>query len=248
MSMRTRFRKFLRARRPSHTTADFRRRRPELAEVIEDVLSRRLTYLSADALQDLADVVADAEAADLAGVLVEAGTALGGSAVVLGRSKSPTRPLLLFDVFGTIPPPSEHDDADVHQRYQRIVDGQAVGIGGDAYYGYRDDLRSVVADNLASFGLETESNRIGFVQGLYEQTMPVEEPVAIAHIDCDWYESVRTCLEGIAPSLVPGGRLVIDDYDAWSGCRRAVDEFLAGPGGQRFRPERRARLHLVFDS
>jgi asparagine synthase (glutamine-hydrolysing) len=53
----------------------------------------------------------------------------------------------------------------------------------------------------------------------------VSEPVALAHIDGDWYRSVMTCLRRIEPNLVPGGTLVIDDYRAWSGCKRAVDEY-----------------------
>jgi asparagine synthase (glutamine-hydrolysing) len=52
-----------------------------------------------------------------------------------------------------------------------------------------------------------------------------------------------TCLTRIAPLLSVGGRLIIDDYDTWSGCRAAVDEYFAGRTGFRF--ERRGRLHIV---
>ena len=37
--------------------------------------------------------------------------------------------------------------------------------------------------------------------------------------------------------------MVIDDYFMWSGCRTAVDEFLAGR--DEFRFERRSKLHVV---
>ncbi len=62
---------------------------------------------------------------------------------------------------------------------------------------------------------------------MFQDTITGDEPVALAHIDGDWYESVRTCLERIGPRLSPGGVMVIDDYFYWSGCRTAVDEFLA---------------------
>jgi asparagine synthase (glutamine-hydrolysing) len=52
-----------------------------------------------------------------------------------------------------------------------------------------------------------------------------------------------TCLERIAPLLVPGGRIVLDDYYMWSGCRRAVDEYFEGR--DEFRLEQRAKLHVV---
>jgi hypothetical protein len=67
--------------------------------------------------------------------------------------------------------------------------------------------------------------------------------VALAHIDGDWYESVMTCLERQVPHLIPGGTLVIDDYDAWSGGRTAVDEYFGGKDG--FDMEHRSRLHVV---
>lgn len=40
-----------------------------------------------------------------------------------------------------------------------------------------------------------------------------------------------------------GGRLIIDDYDLWSGCRAAVDEYFTGRPAYRF--ERRGKLHVV---
>ena len=72
-----------------------------------------------------------------------------------------------------------------------------------------------------------------------------DEPLALAHVDCDWYDSVRTCLERIVPRLVPGGVLVIDDYYRWSGCRSAVDDYFATQPRKAFRFRRRARLQIV---
>ncbi|MGH3995778.1 MAG: TylF/MycF/NovP-related O-methyltransferase, partial [Pseudonocardiaceae bacterium] len=70
------------------------------------------------------------------------------------------------------------------------------------------------------------------------------EPVALAHVDADWYESVKTCLERIVPRLVEGGAIVLDDYDSWSGAKTATDEYLAAHPGL-LRLERRSRVHLV---
>ena len=52
----------------------------------------------------------------------------------------------VYDVFGMIPPPGERDGADVHQRYATIAAGASKGIGGETYYGYRDDLLAEVTD------------------------------------------------------------------------------------------------------
>jgi hypothetical protein len=149
----------------------------------------------------------------------------------------------VFDVFGMIPPPSEKDGEDVHQRYQTILSGESKGIAGETYYGYRDGLLAEVTESFANHGLPIGENRIELIQGLFQDTIELDEPVALAHLDGDWYESTMTCLSRIAPLLAVGGRFVIDDYDAWSGCRTAVDEYFAGRAGFRF--ERRGKLHIV---
>lgn len=55
--------------------------------------------------------------------------------------------------------------------------------------------------------------------------MQIEQPVAFAHIDVDWYEPVKISLERIVRNLVVGGSVIIDDYQDWSGCRKATDEY-----------------------
>ena len=70
---------------------------------------------------------------------------------------------------------------------------------------------------------------MNFHRGWFNETFPkVNVPqVALAHIDCDFYEPTKLCLEKWYPVLSPGGFMQFDDYDSFSGCRRAVDEFLA---------------------
>ncbi len=47
------------------------------------------------------------------------------------------------------------------------------------------------------------------------------------HVDCDFYEPVLLTLNTWYPKLSPNGFLQIDDYEEFSGCRKATDEFLA---------------------
>lgn len=222
---------------------------PPLPERVEQAIARvreeHLTYLRDEHLRDLASIAVDIEDRELPGVLVEAGTARGGSAIVIAAAKSPERPMKVYDVFGTIPPPTERDGADVHQRYEKIAAGEARGPGGETYYGYRDDLYGEVVESFARLGVPADEHNVDLVQGLFEDTIDLDAPVALAHLDGDWYESTMTCLTRIAPLLVPGGRIVLDDYYKWSGCRAAVDEYFADRDGFRF--ERHARLHVVRD-
>ncbi len=216
---------------------------PQVEETIARARAEHLTYLKRDNLRDLASIVLDLEDRELPGLLIEAGTALGGSAIVMAAAKAPERPLKVYDVFGMIPAPTEQDGPDVHQRYEAITGGRAKGVGGKTYYGYREDLYGEVTASFARLGVPVAEHNVELIRGLFEDTIVLDEPVAFAHLDGDWYESTMTCLTRIAPLLVPGGRIVLDDYYGWSGCRAAVDEYFTDRG--EFRLERRAKLHVV---
>ena len=169
--------------------------------VIGEVLGEHLSYLDRTSLRTLAATVESIEAEGIPGLIVETGTARGGSAITMASAKSPDRPMKVFDVFGMIPPPGERDGADVHKRYATIAAGASKGIGGETYYGYRDDLLAEVTDSFARHGLPLADNRVELIQGLFEDTIDLHEPVALAHLDGDWYASTMTCLTRIAPLL-----------------------------------------------
>lgn len=201
-------------------------------ELIARIRAERLTYLSDARLASLASTCRSIEAAGRPGVFLEAGCALGGSAILIASLKSPERPFFVYDVFDMIPAPTKEDTQDVHDRYRTIVAGKSKGIGGDRYYGYVQDLYEVVRSNLRSFGIDCEEQSVSLIKGLVQQTMRIGQPVAFAHVDVDWYEPVMTCLERVFPSLVVGGSMILDDYHDWGGCRRAVDEYLRRVVGQ----------------
>ncbi|MGC5167015.1 TylF/MycF/NovP-related O-methyltransferase [Luteimicrobium sp. DT211] len=216
-----------------------------LAATVARVRAEHLTLLQPTPLAELGHAMLDAELRGLEGLVIECGTARGGSAIVLASAKAPERRMMVYDVFGMIPPPTDRDGEDVHARYRTIVDGHAQGVAGETYYGYRDSLYDEVTASFSRLGVTVEEAHVSLVKGLFQDTIEGDEPVALAHLDGDWYESTRTCLERIGPRVVPGGRLVIDDYFSWSGCRDAVDEFVAANPG--FRRELHSRLHLVRD-
>ena len=110
-----------------------------------------LTYLSYPRLASILDCIRTAEEQKIPGDLIEAGCALGGSATLISRIKSANRPFRIYDVFGMIPPPSENDDDDVHERYEVIRNGESEGIGGNRYYGYEPDLYTKIGDTLTRF-------------------------------------------------------------------------------------------------
>ena len=213
-------------------------------QFIKQIRDQKLTYLEPAALADIYEGVQSVETKHLDGIILEAGCALGGSALVISSAKAKTRPFLIFDAFEMIPPPSESDGEDAHKRYEQISSGQATGIKGETYYGYQDNLLDQVKTTFKNFDLSPKAHQVDFIQGYYEDTLHISQPVAFAHIDCDWYDSVMTCLERIEPHLVSGGILVIDDYSDWSGCKKAVDDYFANRQ-EEFEFQMKSRLHII---
>ncbi|MFY0625979.1 MAG: class I SAM-dependent methyltransferase [Reichenbachiella sp.] len=189
------------------------------------IIRSKLSYLRIGALNNIRDTIKEVENKKIKGLFVEAGCALGGSSIQIASAKATDRKLNIYDVFGMIPPPGSEDDQDVVDRFSDITEGKSKGIRGDKYYGYHEDLKGEVSSNLTKFGFDPKTNNIELIQGLYEESMEINDPVAFAHIDCDWYSSVMTCLEQIEPHMSLNGVMIIDDYYVWSGCKKAIDEY-----------------------
>lgn len=198
----------------------------QICRLVKQVKHKRLTYLDYQALFDIVETLQKSRN-KVKGIYIEAGTARGGSAIIIASVKPPETDFYLFDTFSQIPSPTEQDGVDVHERYELIKSGKAQGLGSQLYYGYQHDLLTQVKKNFSELGIDVYENRIIFKQGLFQDTMLIKQPVAFAHIDCDWYESVKYCLHQIIPNLQIGGTTVIDDYFHWSGCKLAVDEFVS---------------------
>lgn len=80
--------------------------------------------------------------------------------------------------------------------------------------------------NYKKAGLPLPRIHKGWFNELSDADIPHE--IAFAFLDGDYYESVMTPLKLIWPHLVPGARIVVDDYanEALPGAAKAVDEWL----------------------
>lgn len=165
-------------------------------------------------LKALYDSVERVAAGGIPGDVVECGAARGGSAALLGlaiRDFGFPRRLWVFDTFEGIPAPTAADpDYDIAVQYT----GQ-----------FRGELQAV-ADLMQRLGI-TEDVRL--IKGRFEETLRSSNTghIAVLHIDGDWYQSVRTCLDSLYDRVSSGGIIQIDDYGHWAGARKAVEEFLS---------------------
>lgn len=219
---------------------------PTIVKVINVLIKvkiEHLTFLSVRALADLAWYVNRCERKRITGALIEIGSALGGSSLVMASAKNTSRSLLIFDTFEGMPSPTEMDGDDARKRYETIITGKAKGFGKQQYYGYQSNLFDQIVYRFLKFGYPIQRNNIYLIKGLVEETLNITEPVALAHIDCDWYSPVKVSIERIAPFLSKGGRFIVDDYYHWSGAKKAVDEFLSSH--PEFKLEYHSRIHLV---
>lgn len=203
----------------------------QLPPIARTVIRERLTYLSPVKMLELQRALHEVDEATVPGDIVEFGVALGGSAIALSHTGD-TRRFHGVDLFGLIPPPSSDKDGErAADRYEVIASGRSTGIRGDEYYGYLPDLQATVQRSFARFGLPVDGGRISLHAGLFDEAWPAVAPsvpaIAMAHVDCDWYDAVQYCLNAIAPLVSPRGIVVLDDYQEYEGCRAATDEFLA---------------------
>ncbi len=146
------------------------------------------------------------------GAIVECGVLDGGTSALMAwasGSAKPSRAVHLFDAWEGLPETTAEDGAEA-----AVWTGQVVG-----------SPTRVIA---VMKKLQVPKERVKLHRGWFDQTFPkIDVPqVALAHVDCDFYEPTKLCLNKWYPLLAPGGFMQFDDYDAFLGCRKAVDEFL----------------------
>jgi hypothetical protein len=159
------------------------------------------------------------------GAFVECGVWRGGSmmaiALTLLRLDVTDRDLYLLDTFQGMTDPGEED---VKHSGERATD--MLAESSRESHDWAVASLGQVREAVLSVGYPEE--RIHFVEGPVEETLPARAPeeVALLRLDTDWYASTKHSLVNLYPRLVRGGVLIVDDYAYWQGARQAVDEYI----------------------
>jgi O-methyltransferase len=82
-----------------------------------------------------------------------------------------------------------------------------------------------VENNFKKFDLLDENIR--FLQGWFSSSLPQSpiEKLSLLRLDGDLYESTHLGLKYLYPKLSVGGFVIIDDYNAFPNCKKAVIDF-----------------------
>ena len=152
--------------------------------------------------------------------IAEFGVGRGGSAVFLSwLVENYGGRLSLFDVFGQIPAPTSIDGQRAQERYETILNQEK-----EDYYGNIPDLLFQIQQDIKGV---CDLDKVDFIQGKYEDILPEIETrkhFGLIHIDCDWYESVKSVLSYLKDNIHPGAIIQVDDYSNWQGSRMAIEE------------------------
>lgn len=156
----------------------------------------------------------------LPGVFVECGVWRGGASFLMAdvlRRRQEARTVWMLDSFEGMPDPEE-------------IDGLAAlnwAARGDPGI---NDARASIEE------VEAARQKLGLadltrpVKGWFDQVLPeIREEIgliALLRLDCDWYASVKTCLENLYDQVVPGGYVLLDDYYTFEGAALATHQFL----------------------
>jgi O-methyltransferase len=163
-------------------------------------------------------------ASHITGCVVECGVWKGGMSAGIADLLGPERQYFLFDSFQGLPPIKEVDGTRIKEWQEAQADPHSPR--------YIDNCAAneEEADRAMKMSLATHYK---LIKGWFEDTVPsfrAPASIAILRLDGDLYESTEVCLKYLYPQLAVGGLVIVDDYDPWDGCARALHEFLADLG------------------
>jgi O-methyltransferase len=161
------------------------------------------------------------------GDIVECGVWSGGSmllaALALQHFGDTSRRIWLYDTFAGNPRPEPIDARWDGVSALPTWEHHHRNGGRWCFGGTQDHVRGVVSSS------GYPEDRLVFVEGLVEDTLPAQRPetISVLRLDTDLFRSTYHELVHLYPLLSAGGILIIDDYGAFQGAKLATDQYIA---------------------
>ncbi|MDH3690357.1 MAG: TylF/MycF family methyltransferase [Gammaproteobacteria bacterium] len=186
------------------------------------------TLTSVERMYALYQGVKHIHAHNIPGDLVECGVWRGGSCMVMALTLlslgDQSRKIYLYDTFAGMTRP---DEVDIHLRdgseqISRWELFQQQDHNEWCYAPLQDVKRNLISTDYPQ-------DSIIFVEGDVESTIPACAPdkISLLRLDTDWFKSTYHELVHLFPRLSRNGVLVVDDYGAYEGSRKAVDRYFS---------------------
>jgi O-methyltransferase len=150
------------------------------------------------------------------------GTSMLGAMTLLGRGET-SRNIWLYDTFAGMTEPTTSDVSPWDgNNAKNLWKANSQADHNKWCFAPIEEVRR----NFLSTGYPPD--KANFVKGDVALTLLENAPrkIAVLRLDTDWYESTKVELEILFPRLAKGGVILIDDYGAWTGCKKAVDEYV----------------------
>tara|TARA_Y100000310_G_scaffold345068_1_gene461568 strand:- start:556 stop:1269 length:714 start_codon:yes stop_codon:yes gene_type:complete len=180
-----------------------------------------VSMVSIEHLEWIQEIVKEINENHIDGALVECGVWRGGSVMCMMSAQkqySQERDIYLYDTFsGMVSPSSRDSSKDLKKFNNKAFDESCPAASLD-----------LVKSNVSKVGYN--ENRTHYIVGDVCETLrsaeDLPEKIALLRLDTDFYDSTRMELDVLFPKLSIGGYLIIDDYWAFIGCKKATDEFI----------------------
>lgn len=160
---------------------------------------------------------------NLPGEIIECGVFKGSSLSQFIKLRSLfgnawSQKIFAFDTFDKFPKKCSEDDKVYLKKFLNVAGDKSIKknvlvklLKYLKLYENLDLIKGNILDTVPKF-VETNKNL----------------KISLLHIDVDTYEPTKIALESFFPLVVKKGIIILDDYGAFPGANRAVDEFIKG--------------------
>ena len=146
---------------------------------------------------------------EIKGEIAELGVYRGETAKLI-HHYCPDRMLNLFDTF------EGFAENDISKENDQIRNSESI-----------NNFKDTSIDFILNF-IDPKNSNVRIFEGYFPETVDkkLEQTIfSFVHLDADLFEPTKNGLEFFYPRVSSGGIILIHDYNAWPGCRKAVDEF-----------------------
>ena len=127
-----------------------------------------------------------------------------------------SRKIIGFDIFGDFPEANYEADKDRRDAFVAETNG-----GKSITF---DEINKLLAEQRLEKNVEVIKGDILVTLDQYLEKNP-HLKISLLHIDVDLYEPTKHVLERLYDRVTTGGIIVLDDYGAFAGTNKAVDDF-----------------------